>query len=39
LFPSVNMFYPVVIIKVSLPHIEVSHLNVFRPFVKLWVPG
>jgi hypothetical protein len=30
LFSSVSMFYPDVIIKVSLSHIEVSHLNAFR---------
>ena len=27
------MFYPYVIIKGYVRHIEVSHLNVFRPFV------
>jgi len=39
LFSSVSMFYPNVIIKVSLPHTKVSHLNVFHPFVILWVLG
>jgi len=38
LFSSINMFYPDVI-KVSLPHIEVSHLSVVRPFVILWFLG
>jgi hypothetical protein len=32
-FSSVNVLYPDVIIKVSLPHIEVSYLNVFQNFV------
>ena len=29
LFSSINIFYPDVIIKVSFPHIEVPHLNLF----------
>jgi len=33
LFSSVNIFYSIVIIKVPLPHIEVSHFDVFRPVV------
>lgn len=35
LFSSVNVFYPNVIIKVTLPYQEVSHLNVFWTFVIL----
>ena len=36
LFTFVKMFYPYLIIKGSLPHREVSHLNVFR---LLWYSG
>jgi len=38
-FSSVNVLYPNAVIKVSLPHIEVLHLNVFQLFVILRVFG